>query len=229
MSEENHLPYLFGDAVGRKKGHDLVFCDSDCQEWVHYQCAGLSKANFQSVLSSSQSFYCPRSIISSLLRWPAWRSHWRHFLPRLPNWWSWFYWLMTKLHNTPESQSTTCTPAPQLIHLPAATSRSCSSRSGHSMLSWLLVRVAKMSSGTSRFARTKNDFQELFSIIFNLENGSASSIRDCHWFGKYVNKMSCPRPLLVSLNSTANTYMQHTIQMPLSFFIHLYQTWPVSC
>jgi hypothetical protein len=51
------------DAHGRKKGHDSIFCDGDCQEWLHRQCAGLSKAAFTAVSSSKDSFSCPRCLI----------------------------------------------------------------------------------------------------------------------------------------------------------------------
>ena len=52
------------DASSKKKGHDLVFCDGVCQDWLHRQCAGLSKASFSSVKSSSEPFHCPRCLIS---------------------------------------------------------------------------------------------------------------------------------------------------------------------
>lgn len=62
--------------------------------------------------------------------------------------------------------------------------------------------------GSSRFARNKNDFQKVSSIISELEkdSGHSSSIRDCHRLGKYANNSPRPRPLLVSLNSTADVY-----------------------
>ena len=42
-----------------------VFCDGVCQEWLHRQCAGLSKAAFESVSNSgSHPFHCPHCIIT---------------------------------------------------------------------------------------------------------------------------------------------------------------------
>ena len=51
------------DGGGRKKGQESVFCDGRCQEWVHRQCAGLSKVAFQAVSNSEAQFRCPRCII----------------------------------------------------------------------------------------------------------------------------------------------------------------------
>lgn len=48
----------------RKKGHESVFCDGACQEWLHRQCAGLSKAAFQAVSNSCGPFLCPRCVIA---------------------------------------------------------------------------------------------------------------------------------------------------------------------
>ena len=48
------------DAIGKKKGHNAIFCDSRCQEWIHWQCAGFSKAAFMAALTSPNPFCCPR-------------------------------------------------------------------------------------------------------------------------------------------------------------------------
>ena len=51
------------DSVGHKKGHESIFCDGRCQEWVHRQCAGLSKVAFQAVSNSDNQFHCPHCVI----------------------------------------------------------------------------------------------------------------------------------------------------------------------
>ena len=47
------------DAIGKKKGQCSIYCDGNCQEWIHRQCAGLSKAAFQSASSMDEPFHCP--------------------------------------------------------------------------------------------------------------------------------------------------------------------------
>lgn len=68
--------------------------------------------------------------------------------------------------------------------------------------------VSELPGGSSRFLRNNHDFQEVSSILSNLELGpnQSSSIRDCHRLGKYVSDSLRPRPLLVQLNSTADVY-----------------------
>ena len=50
--------------IGLKKGHESVFCDRVCQEWLHRQCAGLSKIAFQGILTCGNLFYCPHCVIT---------------------------------------------------------------------------------------------------------------------------------------------------------------------
>ena len=52
------------DAVGNKKGHDAIYCDGLCKQWIHHQCAGLSKANLTALAKSNDSFVCPKCVIS---------------------------------------------------------------------------------------------------------------------------------------------------------------------
>ena len=44
---------------GRKKGQDAIFCEGECQSWMHRHCAGLSKNRFQELSSSQDMFLCP--------------------------------------------------------------------------------------------------------------------------------------------------------------------------
>ena len=64
-----YLSYLLEPHRRRceEKGHDSIFCNGLCQEWIHRQCSGLSKANFQSVLPSSNCFYCTKCVIDKQL------------------------------------------------------------------------------------------------------------------------------------------------------------------
>ena len=48
-----------------KKGHDSIFCDGSCQNWIHRQCAGLSKASFTHCFKSNDPFFCPKCTIKN--------------------------------------------------------------------------------------------------------------------------------------------------------------------
>lgn len=55
------------DPAGKRKGHKAIFCDGVCQDWIHRQCAGLSKAAFSKLSKSDCDipFHCPKCIIIS--------------------------------------------------------------------------------------------------------------------------------------------------------------------
>lgn len=55
------------DAVGKKKGQDAVFCDGSCQEWIHRQCASLSKHAYSLVSYSDDECYCPRTDLTKAI------------------------------------------------------------------------------------------------------------------------------------------------------------------
>ena len=46
------------DQDGQRKGHDAVFCDGVCQEWLHRVCAGLPKKVFLEIKDSVEPSYC---------------------------------------------------------------------------------------------------------------------------------------------------------------------------
>ena len=52
------------DAAGKKKGHNAVFCDGACQEWVHRQFGGLSKVRYDSITKFEEPFLCPQCVIA---------------------------------------------------------------------------------------------------------------------------------------------------------------------
>ena len=59
---------IFSEAVedqsAKRKGHDAIFGDGNCIEWVNQQCARLSKVSFPSVLASDSLFCCLRCVIN---------------------------------------------------------------------------------------------------------------------------------------------------------------------
>ena len=81
-----------------------------------------------------------------------------------------------------------------------------------------------MPSGSTRSSRANHDFSKLSAIISDLEHSSdhKSSIRDCRRLGKYVRSEKSSRPLLVTLNSTAdvrNILHHHNNSSDTSFTI----------
>ena len=49
------------DITPRKPGHNSIYCDSECQSWIHHRCAGLLTLAFSNLCDSlnKKSFYYP--------------------------------------------------------------------------------------------------------------------------------------------------------------------------
>ena len=76
--------------------------------------------------------------------------------------------------------------------------------------------------GTSRRARTHADYQSVSSVFKNmsLDLQHQCLIRDCRRLGKYKQDSSSPRPLLVTMNSTAVSFiLSHCRSLPSSVSI----------
>ena len=56
------------DSTSRRKSQDSVFCDGECNTWLHRGCAGLSKSCFETVSSSKDPFYCQKCTIYFLVK-----------------------------------------------------------------------------------------------------------------------------------------------------------------
>ena len=82
--------------------------------------------------------------------------------------------------------------------------------------------IFELPKGSSRYTRNHNDFKAVSSIISEIETHSnhSSSIRDCRRLGRYDETKPSPRPILVSLISTADVSnilaCCHHLKQPIS-------------
>ena len=53
------------DCNEQNEGHDAIYCEGECNGWLHRQCAGLSKVVFKSFQNSEKPFYCPHCRINN--------------------------------------------------------------------------------------------------------------------------------------------------------------------
>jgi len=47
------------ESTSKRNGDDAILCESIFNTWLHWQCAGLSKAGFDIFSVSKTPFYCP--------------------------------------------------------------------------------------------------------------------------------------------------------------------------
>ena len=199
------------DAVGKKKGHESAFCDGECKEWVHRQCAGLSKSSFSSVSSSSDPFHCPRCLISYQ---SAEISSLKKSVEELSTEVAELKALVLSIRNKASTDDPAARVLPEVPTtlsqphtLSASVSQKVANRSSISgerdrKYNVVVFGVQEMPSGSPRLARAKHDFSELSAVFSGLERDTehTSSIsRDCHRLGKYIKGKSSSRPLLVTL------------------------------
>ena len=204
------------EAAGRKKGHDLIFCDGACQDWINRQCAGLSKAHFSRLSTCNQDFHSHRCLLSQQC---AKLSALKKTVEGLSREVSHLKNLVSPLTNCddppPRSSVPFDRPNSQPQSVPANPSHCSShpSQQSHSPAAYvpvngkfnvILFGIPEQPQGSSRFTRSQNDFSAISTTTSKLESDSnhKSSIRDCRRIRKYQSSRSCP--ILVSLNSTAD-------------------------
>ena len=66
------------DATSYTSGQDAIFCDGLCKEWLHCQCAGLSKAAFTTASQSQDPFFCLQCCLATQSRELPWtKNYWQ--------------------------------------------------------------------------------------------------------------------------------------------------------
>ena len=56
------------DATSHTSGQAAIFCEGLCKEWLHRQCAGLSKTAFDLASQSQDPFFCLHSCLDTQRR-----------------------------------------------------------------------------------------------------------------------------------------------------------------
>ena len=201
------------DATPKKRGHDAIYCEGACQDWLHRQCAGLSKVNFDAAKASNLPFLCPCCRLSdSSMELSALKATVDELVAEVSKLKSFCSSVtgdnvasLTHSHSEPKAASSTATSIDLLHPNKGSANKFSSSKPVQERKFYVVVfGIQELPGGSSRFAREKHDFSKLSQIFSDLENNSdhSSSIRDCHRLGRYVKGESSCRPLLVTLNST---------------------------
>ena len=53
------------DRSGSSNGEDSVFCEGDCQRWLHRTCVGLTDRAFEAIRDSDEKFLCYQCFVNS--------------------------------------------------------------------------------------------------------------------------------------------------------------------
>ena len=209
----------------KKKGHESVFCDGASQEWLHRQCASLSKAAFQAVSNSGGPFLCPHCVIAqqskeisvlkdSVAVLSCDVQALKEMLDSLT--------VDNRLIAADESSG-----EPSVLPLRTHSTHNSYTHAGshsndsHGLSSYrygpsrngvsdkkfnvVLFGVSESPHGTPRNTRNLQDLNSVISVLSDIEGDSniTCSVRDCQHLGRYNFSSIRPRPVLVTLNSTA--------------------------
>ena len=205
------------DKVGKRKGHDAIFCDGACQEWLHRLCAGLSKASFEAASASNLPFLCPRCLLSQqATELSVLKKNVEELSREVAN-------LKEQVSSikTCDSQtsSTNCSASQNSLDPLAgkqpqfsSTSRFLQSSGKHlqghpynshsKKFNLVFFGIAEFPSGTKYHSRLRNDHAAITSVLDSLDESLSSvSVHDCVRLGKFSKNYVRPRPLLVKFNS----------------------------
>ena len=209
---------LVEDASSKKKGHDAIFCDGACQEWLHRQCAGLSKVNFESARSSELPFLCPCCLVAANSKELATL---KEAVVELVAEVSKLKSLCSSIVDNNDTSSTlqpsagsTSTSASyataashpdfsQNIHSLPTTVSSPRSNHGERKFNLVIFGVNECTKGSPRDSRTVHDTNAVFETLKMIDdNISEHSIRDCQRLGKYSDTKH--RPILAKLSRSCD-------------------------
>lgn len=180
-----------------KPGHESIFCEGDCQKYLHRQCASLTKEQFKKAGESNLPFYCLHCI---LLRHNSEIDKLKKLVSELTA-------KIGSLEGQSSSASNGHTIPTESISVggPSTTiNQRPSPKTGQSddrKYNLVVYGISECPNGTKRSERVKQDIVNSVSILSDLNNDiQANSIRDSLRLGKFKKDQTRPRPLLLKLN-----------------------------
>ena len=176
-------------------GQESIFCDGDCQKFIHRQCASLTKHQFKQVGESDLPYFCVHCTLSNqnseitnlkqviteltdkINSLTPMKPVNVHSAVQLP----------VRMSTNPASQppntaTTTVQPADRKFNL-------------------VVYGVSECPNGTSWPDRMKHDIDKSVSVLSKINNDiNPNSVRDCLRLGKYNKEQYRSCPLLLKLN-----------------------------
>lgn len=181
-------------------GEEAVFCEGQCQGWIHRKCAGVPRPVFDKLGESDAVFLCTYCMQVSQ----------SNEISRLSNILNELNSSITCLTETIKSLQTSVTnhssENTNSLSQPEFTINKAGKVNdygqGDRKFNVIIYGTKECDKGTPRHERLKHDVEKVTQIVTEGENSiSPLSIRDLFRLGKYRDS-SKPRPILVKLNRT---------------------------
>ena len=205
------------DTIDIKKDHDNIFCDGDCQDWLHRQYAGLSKSAFKVAAAKvDSSFHCPRCHLShqsseiaelkvKLVSMTKELAHLNDVVTQKDSG------AIVSDVDTIHSSSTTNDHVESSIHKYEPTST-------NKKPNLIFFGIPESPPGTPFNERMEHDYKAIFTSIEPLVGSDHlhPNIPDCIRLGKYKGPNLRPRPILVSFNGNKviPSILRNSCQLP---------------
>lgn len=218
------------DSTPRKPGHDSIFCDGECQSWIHRRCAGLSKLAFSKLcsVSNTKPFYCPNcrleqqsleisELKSTLSKVVVELAKFKENVSKAPSPCECSE-TFTSEEGSPSSMpllyskvaSADCSSTPVVARLSKATRASVKPPGSKTTVdtkkfNLVVYGIKECEKGLARMKRVLSDIETVCkSVKLISPDFSQHQIKDCFRLGKYSESLKRPRPLLVKLNSVSD-------------------------
>ena len=177
------------------EGEDAVFCEGNCQGWLHRTCAGLSRPAFDN-LNESTPYLC--SFCTFTLQYKE-ICDLKETVKTLTD-------KIAELEGTQQPQPGSINETPSVAVAPIATSSRTQPTASNQQsapperkLNVVVYGLDENPSNTTRQDRLQMDVKSVISAFSKLDSPpiDESSIKDCYRLGKYNAQASRPRPILV--------------------------------
>jgi len=176
-------------------GQESIFCDGDCQKFIHRQCASLTKDQFKQAGESDLPYFCVHCTLSKQ------NSEIENLKQVITE-------LTDKINSLtpvqPANGNSTVQPS---VSMPTSAANhpmntaSATVQQADRKSNLVIYGISECPNGTSRPDRVKHDMDKSVSILSKVNNDiNSNSVRDCLRLGRYKKDQNRPRPLLLKLN-----------------------------
>ena len=191
------------------EGHEALFCEGECQGWIHRQCAGITRLGYDKLGESTIAFLCS---YCTLVRQHQEIDTLKHTIKSLSN-------KVSELEaslkpNAPQLPQSMETESSDTINHTAIQQESPTATTdpvtkspppeilpGERKFNLVIYGIAECPKETPRHDRQKSDLTNCLSVVSKLNTEIDShSIQDCLRLGKYQKQLTRPRPILLKLN-----------------------------
>lgn len=187
------------EAEDQNEGHDAVYCEGECQSWLHRKCAGLTHKAFVKICESNDPYHC---VYCRVLTQSKEILYLKEQIKILTNK------LGEQSSHSPESSThTDVEPSSNQAHdkpnNAISKNQTVNPPKAPQMVSdkrfnVVVYGIEESPPNTSKETRQNQDLENLLSVLSNIDPSlNSSCIQDFFRLGKFSTSNSRPRPLLV--------------------------------